>query len=349
MGRDGISKFIFCKMAEPDLGERERGLINACLIENEIGVGRFVKVFEDTWAFRNGYKFGVSCNSGTSALHLAIKAVEAHNIAIPNFTMSGTAYAALYENRKVTYIPTRADVPLADWEKIDPMQFDTIVMAHIYGRKAYPDGWVGRMKRLNPALIVIDDMAEAHGIQPEGDIACYSFYGNKIMTTGEGGMCLTNNELIADEMRSLANMYFDKERSMIHPKVGHNYRMTNLQAAIGIAQEERLEEFLAKRQLVTKWYNKYLPFDMQLPFRPVVWFYDIKVKNAEKMRKKLKAKGADSRRFFYPMSLQPWGNQMPDPNGLKWYKQGLLLPVHTKMVEGDVKYITDLILDKVPN
>lgn len=345
MGREGISKFIFCKMADPDLGEKERGMINACMIEGEIGVGRFIKEFESAWSFRNGYKFGVSCNSGTSALHLAIKASQAQHIAIPNFTMSGTAYAALYEDRNITYIPTRADVPLADWEKIDPMKFDTIVMAHIYGRKAYPDGWVNRMKKLNPALIVIDDMAEAHGIIPEGDIACYSFYGNKIMTTGEGGMCLTNNEGLADEMRSLANMYFDKDRSMIHPQVGHNYRMTNLQAAIGVAQETRLEEFLEKRDRIARWYDKRIPTEMLLPERGVVWFYDLRVKNAEKSRKKLKAKGVDSRRFFYPMSLQPWGNQMPDPNGLKWYKQGLLLPVHTKMVEGDVKFICELLLN----
>lgn len=344
MGREGVSKFIFCPMADPDIGERERGLLNATVIENQIGQGRFIKEFESAWSFRNGYKFGVSCNSGTTALHLAMKAVEAQNIAIPNFTMSGTAWPALYDDRNVTYIPTRADVPLADWEKIDPMKFDTVVMAHIYGRKAYPDGWVRLMKEKNPALIVIDDMAEAHGVTPEGDIACYSFYGNKIMTTGEGGMCLTNSEAIADEMRSLANMYFDKDRSMIHPKVGHNYRMTNLQAAIGVGQEERLDELLEKRRKVEKWYNKHLPESVRLPERQVLWFYDIKVKNAEKSRKKLKSKGVDSRRFFYPMSLQPWGDQTPDPNGLKWYKHGLLLPAHTKMVEGDVKYIVETLL-----
>lgn len=318
-------------------------MLNAAVIENQIGQGRFIKEFEDAWAFRNAYAYGVSCNSGTTALHLAVKAVEAHNIAIPNFTMSGTAYAALYENRNVTYIPTREDVPLADWEKIDPLKFDTIVMAHIYGRKAYPDGWVARMKEINPALIVIDDMAEAHGIMPEGDIACYSFYGNKILTTGEGGMCLTNSELIANEMRSLANMYFDAERSMIHPKVGHNYRMTNLQAAIGIAQEGRLDDFLEKRNRIGRLYDKYLPEKYLLPKREVIWLYDIRVKNAEKLRRKLRGKGVDSRRFFYPMSLQPWGNQMPDPHGLKWYKQGLLLPCHTKMIEGDVKFIAQTI------
>lgn len=166
------------------------------------------------------------------------------------------------------------------------------------------------------------------------------------MTTGEGGMCLTNSSSFAEEMRSLANMYFDKDRSMIHPKVGHNFRMTNLQAAIGIGQEERLDEFLEKRKRVEKWYEKHLPDEYKLPRREVVWFYDIKVKNAEKTKKRLKSKGIDSRRFFYPMSLQPWGDKMPDQSGMNWYKTGLLLPVHTKMVEGDVKYIVETLLEK---
>lgn len=345
MGRDGISKFIFCPMADPDIGERERELVNAALIENQVGAGRFIKEFESAWSFRNSYAYGISCNSGTNAIFLAVKVLGVKRIAVPNFTMTGGVWPAHYEGLEITYIPTREDLPLADWELVDPLQYDAVIMAHIYGRKAYPEGWVRRMKELNPNFKVIDDMAEAHGIQPDGDIACYSFYGNKIITTGEGGMCLTNSQELADEMRSLANMYFDKERSMIHPKVGYNFRMTNLQAALGVAQEERLDEFLEKREKVSDMYDKKLPSDIRLPERQVVWFYDIKVKNAEKSRKKLKAKGVDSRRFFYPASLQPWGNQMPDPNGLKWYKHGLLLPVHTKMVEGDVKYICELLLN----
>lgn len=342
MSRTGISKFIYQKMAEPDLGELERGNINEAVIANEIGVGKFIAEFEDKWAKKNGYEHGVACNSGTNALAIAIRAVEAHNIAIPNFTMAGTAWAAIYKRCNITYIPTRADIPNSLYD-IDVSNLDTIVFAHIYGRKAYPDGWVKKLKEKNPALIVIDDMAEAHGVIPEGDIACYSFYGNKILTTGEGGMCLTNNEFIAQEMRSLANMYFDSERSMIHPKVGYNFRMTNLQASIGCAQVERLEEFLTKRDLIASWYDKYLPEKVLMPKRDVVWFYDVRVKNAEKSRKHLKSIGIASRRFFYPMSLQPWGDGMPDPNALIWYKQGLLLPVHTSIKEPDVREICRLL------
>lgn len=346
MGRDGISKFIFCPMAEPDIGQRERELITASVIENQIGSqGRFIKEFEGAWAFRNAYAHGVSCNSGTSALHLAIKASGAKRILMPNFTMAGTVWPAMYDGLDITYLPTRADLPLAELpESVEG--YDAIVFAHIFGRRAYPEGWVTKLKKQYPNLIVIDDMAEAHGIMPEGDIACYSFYANKILTTGEGGMCLTNSQALADEMRSLANMYFDKERTMVHPKVGYNYRMTNIQAAIGVGQEERLDQIIEKRKKIEAWYNKYLPEEMRLPQREVLWFYDCRVKNADKMKKRLKSRGVDSRRFFYPMSLQPWGNQMPDPAALKWYKQGLLLPVYNTMVEGDVKYIVDTLLGK---
>jgi perosamine synthetase len=340
MSREGVSRFIYAPMAEPDLGELERGYINEAIIDNQIGHGRFIALFEDAWANFNKFNYGVSCNSGTNAIYLAIKALEGGRILMPNFTMAGTAWPALYDNHEVTYYKTREDVPLANWE-IDYTGYDIVVFAHIYGRKAYPDGFVKKLKEKHPTLMVIDDMAEAHGIEPEGDIACYSFYGNKILTTGEGGMCLTNNPLIEKEMRSLANMYFDDERSMIHPKIGHNFRMTNLQAAIGLAQVERAKEILKKRAEILGWYEKHMPEQYKIPGKKTLWFYDVRVKNAEKTKKKLRTLGIDSRRFFYPMSLQPWGNGMPDPVALKWYKQGLLLPAHNTMIEADVKNICE--------
>ncbi len=342
-GRIGVSKFIVTPMALPKLGERSHGYINQAIVDGEIGGGKFIKRFEEMWSEMNGYKYGVSCNSGTSALHLAMKAVSAHKILLPNFTMTGTAYPAYYENCDITYYTTRADLPLPDLPDVEG--FDTIVFAHIYGRKAYPEGYIKKLKKLNPALVVIDDMAEAHGVNAEGDIACYSFYANKIVTTGEGGMCLTDNKEVADEMRSLANMYFDKERSMIHPKIGHNYRMTNIQAAIGLGQAEDFDKIIAKREKIAGWYDKYLPERMQVGEREVLWYYDCKVKNAKHFQYFLEKQGIASRRFFYPMSLQPWGNGMPDPNALTWYKHGLLLPVYLDIQESDVKWICQTILE----
>jgi len=342
MSRVGISKFIALPMAEPDYGEMERERINEVVIFNQIGQGPHIAEFEHAWGEYNKRKYGVACNSGTSAIHLAVKASGAKKIAIANFTMSGGVWGAVYENAEITYLPTRNDLPLSEYD-FDVEKFDAVIYAHIYGRKAYPHGWVARLKARNPNIIVIDDLAEAHGIFPEGDIACYSFYGNKILASGEGGMCLTNRKDWADEMRSLANMYFDKGRTMIHPKVGHNYRLTNLQASIGLAQVERADFILEKRKRIEAWYDKHLPDSVKLPEREVLWFYDIKVPNAKKTQHYLKSQGCDSRRFFYPASLQSWGNGMPDPVGEKWYYHGLLLPTYNNMVEGDVKWVAELV------
>lgn len=342
-GRMGVTKFIVIPMAQPKIGLAGRGYLNEAIVDNEISKGGYIDLFERSWAHMNGYKHGVSCNSGTSALHLALKTVAAHKVLIPNFTMSATAYAAIYEGCEITYYQTRADVPLAEHD-INVEGYDTIVFAHIYGRRAYPRGFVKKLKEKNPALLVIDDMAEAHGIRPEGDIACYSFYANKILTTGEGGMCLTNNSLMAEEMRKLANMYFDKGHSMIHEKVGHNYRMTNLQAAIGLGQTEEFEKIMAEREKIERWYNKYLPKSYQNPKRDVLWYYDCKVKNAKKTQYSLEKQGIASRRFFYPMSLQPWGDQMPDDNAMYWYNHGLLLPVFQGMIEQDVRWICEMVV-----
>lgn len=343
MSRVGISKFIVLPMAEPDIGEKEKSNAYEAIFENQIGVGRFTGEFERAWADYNKYKFGVACNSGTSAIHLAVKASKAKRIAISNFTMTGGMWGAVYENCEITYLPTRKDIPLSQHD-FDPTQFDAVIYAHIYGRKAYPDGWPAKLKEKNPNIVVIDDLAEAHGILPEGDIACYSFYGNKILTTGEGGMCLTNNKELADEMRSLANMYFDKGRTMIHPKVGHNYRITNLQSAIGLGQVDRLEAILDKRRKIDGWYSKHLPRMVQIPEREVLWFYDIKVQNARKVQVYLKSQGCESRRFFYPMSLQPWANGMADPHGQMWYDHGLLLPTYNSMTESDVKWVAEMVI-----
>lgn len=344
-GRTGTSKFLVCQMAELDITEIEHGYNNQAMLNKQIGAGPFVKQFEDAWAGYNDYKHAVACNSGTNALFLAVMALSGHKILVPNFTMAGTAWPALYptDRFEITYYPTRQDVPLAEFD-INVTGYDIIIFAHIFGRRAYPEGFIKKLKAKNPALMVIDDMAEAHGIKPEGDIACYSFYGNKILASGEGGMCLTDNAFIAEEMRSLANMYFDKDRSMIHPKVGYNFRMTNLIAGIGLGQVERVNEILKKRQKIEGWYDKYLPEEFKLPKREVLWFYDVKVKNAQKVRHYLEKQGIPSRRFFYPCSLQPWGNGMVDDNALYWYKHGLLLPTYNTIEESAVRWICETLV-----
>jgi dTDP-4-amino-4,6-dideoxygalactose transaminase len=265
---------------KPSLTEKEEMFLFDAFKSNEIGVGKYIGKFEQAWADYNKLKFGVACNSGTNAIYLALKALgigEGDEVIVPEFTMTATAWAVTYTGATPVFIDCD------DTLNIDPNLIEdaisnktkAIIPVHIYGRKC-------NMHEINKIadeydLYVVEDMAEAHGIQPSGDIACYSFYGNKILTTGEGGMCLTNNKKWADEMRLYANMYFDKERTMLHPKIGHNFRMTNLQASIGYAQVLRIDEILSKRRQIEKWFNKHIPTKYKRSNREVLWMYDFSV------------------------------------------------------------------------
>lgn len=318
---------------KPSLTNKEESFLLDAFHSNEIGVGKYIGKFEQAWADYNNMEFGVACNSGTNALYLALKALgigKGDEVIVPEFTMTATAWAVTYTGATPVFIDCN------DTLNIDPNLIEeavskktkAIIPVHIYGRKCDMHAINDIAKRYK--LYVIEDMAEAHGIQPSGDISCYSFYGNKILTTGEGGMCLTNNKKWADEIRLYANMYFDKERSMVHPKIGHNFRMTNLQASIGYAQVLRIDEILAKRKQIETWFDKHMPQEYVLPKRDVLWMYDFLPKDQKK-------KTDDMRYFFKPMSRQP-DYLMPYEhlNAHKYSERGMYFIVWTDMTEQDV-------------
>lgn len=289
-------------MSKPSITELERHFVERAMALSDIGVGPFVGQFEELWAQRNKRKYGVACNSGTNAIYLALKALgigPGDEVIVPEYTMIATAWAVSYTGAKPVFVDCKDDL-LMDGTLIASKITDrtkAIIQVPIYGR---------RIKTLASLSIpVIEDMAEAHGIEPQGDIACYSFYGNKILTTGEGGMCLTDNKEWAEEMRKLANMYFDEGRTMIHPKMGHNFRMTNLQAAVGVGQVMRLDEILEKRRQIEQWYDENLPEHLKMPRRDVLWMYDIQTDHQEELKAYLEKNGIPSRYGFKPMSMQP--------------------------------------------
>ena len=321
---------------KPSLTNLEENYLMDAFTSSEIGVGKYIGKFEESWAFYNHMEHGVACNSGTNALYLALLALgigKGDEVIVPEFTMTATAWAVSYTGATPIFVDCNDTLnidPELIAEAVTP-KTKAIIPVHIYGRKCdmYEINSIAR--KLN--LFVVEDMAEAHGIRPSGDIACYSFYGNKILTTGEGGMCLTNNKKWAEEMRLYANMYFDKERSMVHPKIGHNFRMTNLQAAIGFGQVSRITEILTKRKKIEKWFEKHMPAKFQRPSRDVLWMYDFDCGDRqEEIKSKLEA-----RYFFKPMSMQP--DYLQDYKHLKAYKwstRGLYLIVWTDMTEEDV-------------
>ena len=332
-------------MSKPSITELERHFVERAMALSDIGVGPFIGQFEELWAQKNKRTFGVSCNSGTNAIYLALKALgigPGDEVIVPEYTMIATAWAVSYTGATPVFVDCGDDLLMGE-RYIEGMstKVKAIITVPIYGRKEI------RPKICDQqgfAIPVIEDMAEAHGIEPQGDIACYSFYGNKILTTGEGGMCLTDNKEWADEMRKLANMYFDEGRTMIHPKMGHNFRMTNIQAAIGVAQVMRLDEILAKRKQIEKWYDENLPESVKMPPREVLWMYDIQTDHQEELKAHLEAQGIPSRYGFKPMSMQPqYLREYEHLNAYKWSKIILYLPTYTDMTEDDVKYVCKMV------
>jgi dTDP-4-amino-4,6-dideoxygalactose transaminase len=330
---------MIIRVSKPSITALERRYLDEAMDLSDIGVGAFTGQFEASWAKYNGMSYGVACNSGTNAIYLALKAMgigPGDEVIVPEFTMIATAWAVSYTGARPVFVDLGDDLNLDPTLAREAITGKTkaIIAVPIYGRKVSDEVY-------KLGIPVIEDMAEAHGIKPRGVISCYSFYGNKILTTGEGGMCLTDNWMYADEMRKLANMYFDEGRTMIHPKIGHNFRMTNIQAAIGLAQVERVDELLEKRQQIADWYDKLIPFKYLMPKRDVVWVYDIDCdRRQEEIKSRLQAMDIETRYFFKPMSRQPmYLGEYEHLKAHEWSKRGLYLPCYPEMTYEQVTYI----------
>lgn len=338
---------IYC--SQPSITQKEKDFIADAMNNKEIGVGGYIRKFEDSWSDYNKMAYGVACNSGTNALYIALLALgigEGDEVLVPSYTMIATAWAVSYTGAKPVFIDCDNDLNMSVSliKNAIGKKTKAIIPVHIYGRQC-------DMIEINKIakghnLYVIEDMAEAHGILPSSDIACYSFYGNKILTTGEGGMCLTNSKHWADEMRLYANMYFDKERTMLHPKMGHNFRMTNIQASIGYAQSTRVDDILKKRDDLQFMYDDLLKKKYQMPLRNVVWMYDIDCGDKQQLIKDTLAKeGIETRYGFKPMEMQPqyFDKRYETLNSYKWSKRILYLPTYPDLKEKDVEKICNII------
>jgi len=342
------------QVAKPDLSGNEKKYVNQALDEGWVSSGgRFIEEFEKQFAAYVGTKHAVACSSGTNALILALRAAnigKGDEVIVPEFTMVATAWAVSVAGAKPVFVDCDSSMNINTQliEQAITPKTKAIIPVHIYGLPA-------DMKFINQLayeynLVVIEDAAEAHGatigtqkVGSIGDMGCFSFFGNKIITTGEGGIITTNNDKLADQLRHLRSMGFDPEHTFLHKKLAYNFRMTNLQAAVGLAQLERIDTFLEKRKQILSWYNEFLsPYKMPLPEGAVCWFFYILFEgDIIKIRKALKDLGVETRHFFKPMSQQP---MYLDPN----YKnttaydmslRGLYFPTYTSLTKTDVKNI----------
>lgn len=329
-------------VSKPSTTALEKKYVNEALEVNEISHGSFVTRFEGLWASMNKMKHGVTVSNGTTALQLALKAIgikEGDEVIVPDFTMASCAFAVSYLGAIPRFVDCDDTLNINPALIADKITLNTkaIIVVHIYGRKANMEAI--REVATKYRLKIIEDVAEGHGILPTGDIACYSFYGNKIVSTGEGGMCLTNDDLYADKMRDYKNVCFDKHRTFLHHDIGYNFRMTNLQCAVGLAQAERAREMIARRKEIETAYSTGLKPHLVRPRRHVLWMYDINTKNPLYLHDQLLEKGIDTRFFFRPLSSLEIYKQPVGQKADYYMKHGLQLPTYVDLTKEEIDYI----------
>ena len=355
------------RVCETRLDGNERRYLNECIDSNWISSGgAFVPRFERLFAEQMGCRFGIACANGTAALHLALATLgigRGDEVVIPAFTMIATANAVAY---------TGATPMLADSEpqtgNINPLWVEpligprtkAIVVVHTYGHPVEFDS-IARIAARN-GIPVVEDAAEAHGaiyggrrVGSLGAAASFSFYGNKIVSTGEGGMVTTNDPEIARLARLLRDHAFSPERHFWHSFVGFNYRMTNLQAAVGLAQTERLEHLVEARRQHARWYTERLAAvpGLKLPVeregvRSANWMYGILVgddfgMSRDELRRRLASRGIETRTFFIPIHLQPiYFRKFRDrsfPVAEHLCRRGMYLPSGSGLSEEEVDFV----------
>ena len=354
MVKSGDLKNKIIPVSKPDLKGNELRYVTDCIKSGWISSkGDYVRKFEERFAEYHGMKYGIACSSGTTALFLALKALgigknEEDIVIVPEFTMVASAWAVSYTGAKIIPVDCGEDFNI-NVDKLERVlqgdnsgRIKAIMPVHIYGRQCDMD----RIMKLayEYGIRIIEDSCEAHGIKPVGDIACFSLFANKIITAGEGGICLTNDKYFAEQIRHLANMAFDAEHTFLHKKIGYNFRMTNLQAAVALAQMERIDEILEKRRRIERWYDKSLKNVSGitiLPKRDVVWYYDVLAFERDGLKEYLSKNEIETRVGFKPMSQQPmYFNE--DYQKLLAYKYSLntlYLPTFTSMTKTEVDYV----------
>lgn len=332
----------------PSLTGRELEYVTTAIKDGWISSqGPYVPQFEQAFAEYNGIAHGVACSSGTTALTLALRALgigPGDEVLVPEFTMIASAWSVDYVGATPVFVDCGDDLNIdvaRIEEKITP-RTKVIMPVHIYGRRCDMDTIMEIAFQYN--LRVVEDSAEAHGVPPVADIACYSLYANKIISAGEGGICLTDDTRLANQMAHLRGMAFTKDHSFLHKKLAYNFRMTNLQAAVALAQVERLDEFLAIRKRIEQRYQTGLEgIDgiTLMPERDVLWMYDLRAERRDELREFLAREGIDTRLFFKPMSRQPgyFDPNWESLNAARFSEDGFYLPTYTDLTESDQDHI----------
>ena len=359
----------------PLLAGNEKKYLEECIETGWISSeGPFVSRFEDEFASYIGRDHGVSVTNGTAALEAAVCALELpknSEVIVPSFTIISCASAILRNGLKP--VPVDCDMitfnsGAAHFEAAITENTSAIMVVHVYGLPCDMDDILALAKKHN--LKVIEDAAEVIGQEYKGkrcgtfgDVSTFSFYPNKHITTGEGGMVVTDNKHLAERLRLLRNLCFKPEKRFIHEELGWNFRMTNLQAALGLAQLEQVDGFVAKKRNIGDAYNKRLGSidGIALPLaetdfaKNIYWVYSIVLDSALGMKAKfvmdrLAEHRIGTRPFFYPLHKQPvlqshLGSDHICKNSETLSEYGFYLPSGLGLKDDDIAFVCEKLIE----
>ena len=358
-------------LTEPLLNGRELEYVTECIRTNWVSsLGTFVTRFEREFAAFCGCRHGIAVSNGTVALHLSLVALgigPGDEVIVPTLTFVATANAVRYTGATPIFVDAEPGTWNMDPEAVAAavtVRTRAIIPVHTYGHPADMDPILETARRHN--LAVIEDAAEAHGAEYKGrrvgslgTLGCFSFYGNKIITTGEGGMVVTNDDALAHRSQFLKDHAMSTDNRYWHPEVGFNYRLTNIQAALGVAQLERIDELIGVRRQLAARYNADLAGVPGLVLPPeaawaknVYWMYSVLIEDGygfsrDQVMAGLKAQGVDTRPFFYPAHTMPpydTGQRLPVAEALS--RRGLNLPSGPTLTGEQIAYISRILREK---
>lgn len=361
-------------IAAPDLGGREQQYVAEVMASGWLSSrGPFVARFEDAFAGFCGVPHGVACSSGTTALHLALAALRigpGDEVIVPAFTMIGTVNPVRYVGATPVIVDVLPDVWTISADAVRAAltpRTRAVIVTHIYGHPADVDA----IRAAAPGVAIIEDAAEAHGAEWRGrragalgDIAAFSFYANKILTTGEGGMVVTARADLAERCRSLRDHAFGSDDSRYqHDEVGFSYRLSNLQAAVGLAQAERGAALVEQSRRVGLRYRDALTARPALEVqgeaagaRSAYWVFGVVVRESAPMDRDalaaaLRQRGVETRQFFHPLHRQPayaaFSAGVSCPVADRLGSRGLYLPSGPGRSDADVDAVIAAIRDLV--
>ncbi len=367
---------------EPQIGERELQYVQECIRAGWISSsGEFINEFEERWASYCGRRYGIAVSNGTVALQLAVGCLglaPGDEVILPTFTIISCALAVIYNGGVPVLVDSDPRTWCMDVQQVEQRitgRTKAIMPVHIYGHPVDIDPLMDLAETYG--LAIIEDAAEAHGAEylsrgrtvgsgwrrcgSFGTLSCFSFYANKLITTGEGGMVLTDDRRLAEKARSLRNLCFQPDRRFYHEDAGYNFRLTNIQAALGLAQLERIGEIVARKRWMGQEYTRRLRDvpGLQLPVeevwaRSVYWMYgavlgDEVGMDAGLFARRLKDCSVDTRPFFLGMHEQPvfhqrglfLGERYPVAERLA--RRGLYLPSGLALTEDQLARVGDAV------